>query len=194
MILKDRRNVYFKDVNFCGEYCQYNKIDYNTMNVNCLCNTGLLNKEMNNERRLVINNNKFPDELYSTNLLVMKCINLVFDSNVIKTNAGFITNMILLSTQIIFFVIFFKNGLKPIQNFILIFEPNVTASPPKLKSILALAEPKKNKDEEIKKSKLINHLINAKKRRKNSDENEKDDALVINYSENDEKLKVQSSK
>ena len=194
VILKDRRNVYFKDVNFCGEYCQYNKIDYNTMNVNCLCNTGLLNKEMNNEIRLVINNNKFPDELYSTNLLVMKCINLVFDSNVIKTNAGFITNMILLSTQIIFFVIFFKNGLKPIQNFILIFEPNVTASPPKLKSILALAEPKKNKDEEIKKSKLINHLINAKKRRKNSDENEKDDALVINYSENDEELKVPSSK
>ena len=184
--LKDRRNTYFHNVNFCGEYCTYNKIDYENMNVNCLCNSSLLNKEMSSDIRLILNSqNKFTDELSGTNLIVMKCINLMFDSNIIKTNAGFITNIILLSTEIIFFFIFFKNGLKPIKNFLLIFEPNAIASPPKVKSILALAEPKINKNEEVKKSKLINHLITAKKRRKNSDE-EKDDALVVDYSQFDE--------
>ena len=184
--LEDRRNAYFQNVNFCGEYCTYNKIDYEKMNVNCLCNSSLLNKEMSSDIRLILNSqNKFTEELSGTNLIVMKCINLMFDSNIIKTNAGFITNMILLSTEIIFFVIFFKNGLKPIKNFILIFSPNIKASPPKLKSILALAEPKKNKDEEIKKSKLINHLINAKKRKKNP-EDVKDDALVVDYSQYEE--------
>ena len=191
--LKDRRNSYFHNVNFCGEYCTYNKIDYDKMNVNCLCNSSLLNKDMSMDIRLILNSqNKFSEELSGTNLLVMKCINLMFDSNIIKTNAGFITNMILLSTEIIFFVFFFKNGLKPIKNFLLIFEPNFNASPPKLKNILALAEPKSNKDEEIKKSKLINHLINAKKRKKNSDK-AKDDALVVDYSQFEEIMKNPNS-
>ena len=193
--LKDRRNSYFHDVNFCGEYCKYNKIDYNTMSVNCLCNSNLLNKEMNTDIRLIINNqNKFTDELYSTNLIVMKCINLMFDPSILKTNAGFITNMILMATEIIFFIIFIKNGLNPIKNFILIFEPHANASPPKLKSILALAEQKSTKEEEIKKSKLINHLINATKRRKKKSEDLKDDALVIDYSKSEEEFEKPSSK
>jgi len=183
--LEDRRNNYFQDVNFCGENCQFDKLDYQLMNVICLCNSSLLNTEINTEKGILLNNNKFTKDLYKTNLIVMKCINLVFDSNIIKSNVGFITNMIFLSSEVIFFTIFIINGLKPIKNFILIFEPNSNAAPPKLSTLLALAETKKTKDEEIQKSKLINHLINAKKSKKNSNKHEMDDALVVDY-ENEE--------
>ena len=183
--IEDRRINYFQDINFCGDNCEYNTIDYELMNVICLCDSDLLNKEKNKENPIILNNNKnkFPKKLYKTNLIIIKCIKLAFDSSIIKGNIGFITNIIFLSFEIIFFVFFIINGLKPIKNFVLIFEPNSNAAPPKLSALKALAEPKNSKDEEIKKSKLINHLINAKKKKKNIEKKVTDDILFVNYSE-----------
>ena len=190
--LENRRNNYYQNVNFCGDYCIYNKINYDLMNANCLCNSSLLNTETNVEKKYLLNNkNIFKKGLPKTNLILIKCINLVFDSEIIKTNIGFISHIILLSFESIVFLIFFKNGLKPIKNFILIFEPNSIASPPKLTELLALAEPKDNKKDEVKKSKLINHLITAKRRKRDPEIKDADDALVVNYnnSENEENVK-----
>ena len=186
VVLKDRRNYFFKNVNFCGDYCLYDKINYDLMIVNCLCNISILNTEKNDEnKKNILNDNKFKEELYDTNLLLSKCINLVFDSNIIKNNAGFISNIILISFEIIFSIIFIKNGLNPLKNFLLIFEPNLIASPPKLETLMTLAEPQKHIKDEVKKSKLINHLLNAKKRKRPDEKNEIDDALVVDYQNED---------
>ena len=186
--LEDRRTYYFQNINFCGINCEYDKIDYELMNVLCICDINLLNKEANKENEIILtkNKNKFTKDLYKTNLIIVKCFNLAFDSKIIKSNVGFIINIIFLSIEVMFFVIQIINGIKPIKNFILIFEPNSNAAPPKLSAIKSLAEAKNNKDEEIKKSKLINHLINAKKRKKKSDNKDTDEVVVVDYEEENE--------
>ena len=50
---------------------------------------------------------------------------------------------------------------------------------------MTLAEPQKNIKDEVKKSKLINHLLNAKKRKRPDEKNEIDDALVVDYQNED---------
>ena len=183
--LKDRRNKFFQDFNFCGDNCQFNTIDYELMNVICLCDSSILNKEINFEKGIILDNEIFKKDLYKSNIIVIKCIKLAFDSNIIKTNLGFITNIIFLSSEIIFFAIFLINGLKPIKNFIRIFEPYTNAAPPKLTTLLSMTETKKTKEEEIQKSKLINHLLNAKRRKKNPEKIHIDDALVVDYQNNE---------
>ena len=187
--IEDRRKYFFKIVDFCGKECSYNKIDYELMNVNCICGSSIINNDNSIDNSITLNNRiiKFKEELYSTNLVLMKCGNLVFDAEIIKNNIGFIFNIILISIELIFFLLFIKNGLKYLKNLVLIFEPKETASPPKLKEIMALTQNKKEKtkEEEIQKSKLINHLITAKKKKKfENEKNIADDALVIDYNDN----------
>ena len=89
--LEDRRTYYFQNINFCGINCEYDKIDYELMNVLCICDINLLNKEANKENEIILtkNKNKFTEELYKTNLIIVKCFNLAFDSKIVKSNVGF---------------------------------------------------------------------------------------------------------
>lgn len=87
--------------------------------------------------------------------------------------------------EIVSLLVFVKNGLKPIKNFMLIFEPiNVIVNPPKLQNLVSLGEnnnkTKENKkDEEIQKTILINQLLNNKSKIKKIkiQKNEIDDTL-----------------
>ena len=124
----------------------------------------------------------------------MKCSNLAFDTNIIKNNVGFYTSLIVFAFEIVSSLVFVKNGLKSIKNFMLIFEPmNGIAHPPKLKNLLSLAETNNNnnkenkKEEEIQKTILINHLLSNKTKNKKikKQKNEIDDALVVKYTQSD---------
>ena len=193
VILADRRIDIFQNISFCDSGCNYTGIDYDLMIVNCLCYINSINNDNNKENKgITINNNKnkFPNELHNTNLVLIKCSNLAFDANVIKNNIGFYFSLITLSFEIASIVVFAKNGLKPIKNFMLIFSG--IANPPKLKELLSLADINDNnkdnkKKNEIQKSFLINHLLNKKKAKKKQEEikNEIDDALIVRYSQSD---------
>ena len=195
IILADRRTDIFRNISFCDSGCIYNGIDYDLMIVNCLCTIDSINNDNDNEQNGIIlnnNKNKFASELYDTNIILMKCSNLVFNSEILKSNIGFYLTISMYVFEIISFGIFIKNGLTPIKNFMLIFQAGsgTAAHPPKLKHLLSLNEKnnENNKEDEIQKTILINQLLNKNKKKITKIRNKKneiDDALVVKYSESD---------
>ena len=192
IILADRRATLFENVSFCDSGCSYEGVDYELMLVTCTCYLNSINNDNNEEKKgIVLNNNPngFPKDLYKTNLILMKCSNLAFDSAIIKNNTGFYFTLIGFIFESTFFFVFIKNGLNPIKNFMIIFGPGI-AHPPKLKNLVSLAKSKNenNKQEEIQKTILINNLLNKKRPKKNEKEETNevdDDALVVKYSQSD---------
>ena len=193
--LLDRRTNLFQNVSFCDSGCIYNGIDYELMVVNCLCYIDSINKdndEGNNGIVLNNNKNKFPKKISKSNFLLIKCSNLAFDTNILKKNVGFYLTLFAFVFEFTFLIIFVKNGFNSIINFMLIFDPISTANPPKLQNLLSLGETnnkknENNKEGEIQKTILINHLLNNKKKIKKikKEKNEIDDALVVKYSQSD---------
>ena len=190
IILSDRRADLFQNITFCEEGCTYSGVDYELMIVNCICDINSLNNNNEDNSGIILNNNKkdFTNKLYKSNIVLAKCSNLVFNSEILKNNVGFIAMTCLSSIEVIFIGIFLKNGLKPIKNFMLIF-----AAPPKLKRLMSITEKRNenNKEEEIKKTILINRLLtrsNTKRINKKikNDINEGNDALYVDYSISDE--------
>ena len=132
VILSDRREDLFQNVSFCGEGCEYNGIDFELMIAKCDCDPANIqsgegdNLEIDQNRKGVTMNdiiNSFTDELFSFNFIVVKCYNLVFDSSILKSNIGFIIMIILISLEIFIFIYFSKDWLKPVRNYMLVFEP-----------------------------------------------------------------------
>ena len=195
IILADRRSDLFVNISFCDSGCIYDGIDYQLMVVNCICYIDSINNDNAEEYKGIIlnnNQNKFPKELHNSNIILLKCSNLAFNTEILKNNVGFYFSLISFTFEVAFLVVFAKNGLKSIKNFMLIF---AISNPPKLKDILSIAEGKKNKnknikEEEIKETILINHLLNRRTSIKTmkKEKNEIDDALVVKYtqSENDD--------
>ena len=180
--LSDRRHYLFKNISFCDVGCNNNGIDYDKMIVNCSCYINSINNDNNEQNKGIIlnhNNNNFPNKLHDTNLVLFKCSNLVFDANILK-NVGFYCSIITYSFEIVSFIIFIKNGLKPIKNFMLIF--NGMVHPPKFKKLLSLSEidSKNNNDppETI--------IINKPKKNKKKKEQKVDISLLMKYSQNDD--------
>jgi len=173
IILKDRRDDLFQNVTFCGEGCLYNGIDYNYMIAKCICDANNIqigednNLGLNNERKGVSLNdivNSFKVQLFNFNFKVITCYNLVFDSDILKRNIGFIVMISIIGIELILFLFFIKDQLKPIRNYMLVFEPfDPNIDPPN--------PPKKNKKLEILNSEN-NKLSNLSIENKNNDENE----------------------
>ena len=190
VILEDRRDTIFLNLSFCDSGCHYEGVDYELMIVTCTCYLNSINNDNKDDKKgIVLNNNQneFPKDIPKTNLILMKCSSLAFDSQILKNNTGFYFMLISFSFEAAFFFIFLKNGLNPIKNFMLIFGPGAM-HPPKLKNLLSLADKndENNKQDEIQKTILINNLLNRKKEKKKTQkENDADDALVVKYSQSD---------
>ena len=226
IVLGDRRTDIFQNVSFCGDECAYNGMDFNLMIAKCSCDPSniqeeeddydLDDSEENNKKGITLNDlaNSFTSEIFSFNFDVIKCYNLVFDSDIIKRNQGFFVNVIMVGLQIIFLFYFLIKRLKPIRNYMLVFEPfDPRVDPPnppkssnnikrgnsdmniKNKKIfyshLFDGESGKNdKEKEIKKSLYLNHLLNKSKFR-NTESDKKinkieDDVLVVHYEDDED--------
>ena len=133
VILNDRRNDYFQNVSFCGDNCLYNGMDYTLMIAKCSCDAGNL-QEIEDEfgrvqdeekKGITLNDlaNSFTSDLFSFNFDVIKCYNLVFDPQIIKKNQGFYSLIAMVGLQLFFLIYFFVKRLKPIRNYMLVFEP-----------------------------------------------------------------------
>ena len=220
VILTDRRDDYFQNVTFCDEGCVYNGMDYTYMIAKCSCDAGNMQDgnvnidELDDEDKkgITLNDlaNSFTSEIFSFNFDVVKCYNLVFNINILKHNKGFFSFIILFSMQLIFLIYFSVKKLKPIRNYMLVFEPfNPRVDPPhppkqkiiKHKSIydlLGVNNINNNREAEIKKTKLISDLLNRNKSRKKSKKNEPknfgDDAIVVHYENSDNSVSIKSDK
>ena len=128
IILKDRRNDFFKNVTFCQTGCTYAGMNYELNVANCVCSTSSVQGE-----KIIENYNKeeksenvnfksiaksFVENLLDFNIDVIYCYNLVFDFQRLVKNIGFYTMFIMLILQIIFLIIFLIKKLKPIKEYI----------------------------------------------------------------------------
>ena len=138
--LGDRRNDYFQNITFCNDECESSEIFFNNKSVNCICSAGLHNEneEINlNDDKINIKNmgKAFKKGLYKSNIVVLKCFNLVFNKKLILINIGFWIMISLIFIQIILFLIFIRKGLKPIKNLMILYKPNFNikteSNPPK---------------------------------------------------------------
>ena len=228
IVLGDRRTDIFQNVSFCGDECVYGGMDFTLMIAKCSCDPSNIQEEEddeeiddlenNNKKGITLNDlaNSFTSEIFAFNFDVIKCYNLVFDSDIIKKNQGFFVNIIMVGLQIFFLIYFLTKRLKPIRNYMLVFEPfDPRIDPPhppksdknikrgnsekimknknKFYSHLFDGESGKNdREKEIKKSYFLNHLLNKGKYR-NSEMNEdkiknkiEDDVLVVHYDDEDD--------
>ena len=128
IIIKDRRNDIYKDVNFCRIGCNYGGINYTLKAVNCICNTTYIqDAEINittnydNQNKINFKNikNSLLSSLFSFNIDVLKCYNLIFNLKILVHNIGFYCLFFMLLLQIIFFFIYLVKKLKNVKNFMI---------------------------------------------------------------------------
>ena len=197
LVLGDRREDLYQNVSFCGDNCLYNGMDYELMIAKCSCDPSAIQSsdgssgvDGNNKKGVTLNDlaNSFTSELFSFNFVIIKCHNLVFNLEILKRNIGFIIMTSMNGLQVLFLFLFTLKCLKPVKNYMLVFEPydpNVDPPnpPPKSKKLSLSKYPgsdkssklydlidikyeenknKSKKDKEIQKTILINNLISNK--------------------------------
>ena len=130
IVLSDRRDDIFQNATFCQDGCTYNGMNYNLMAANCICDATILQgisseDNDNNNDKISLSNiaNSFTSNLLDFNFNVITCYNLVFKLDILKNNYGFFSMLILISIQLILFIIFMIKRLKPIRNYMYVFEP-----------------------------------------------------------------------
>ena len=224
IVLGDRRIDLFQNVTFCGDNCNYKGMNYEIMIANCACDPSSIQMGEDsslysgkNVKGVTLNDlaNSFTSELFDFNFIVVKCYNLVFNGEIIKKNLGFFILLFMNVFQLIFLIIFGAKCLKPIKNYMMVFEPFDPlvdpAIPPKRNYISNIVESENSKifdlsesnnvnnknlskkEKEVQKTILINNLLrssrNPKKevinKNKKLDE-DNDDALVIHYINSDD--------
>ena len=140
--IKNRREDYFQNVTFCEKNSVYLGINFsdNTAicsymsaetksyelflqalkykNSSCGCGNETLDKIMENYDLENNKKNEFLTTLYSSNYHIIKCYKLVFKFKIMLKNIGGWMNITLIILQIIFFIIFMKEKLNPVRNFI----------------------------------------------------------------------------
>ena len=223
--LSDRREDLYQNISFCGEECLYDGIDYELLTAKCLCEAELIqfeNEEDNNgkdnkdkAKGITLNDiaNSFTSSLLDFNYIVIKCYNLVFDTDILRKNIGFFTFISMNILEVFFLVFFSIQCLKPIKNYMLVFEPfDPKIDPPnppkkikklentKIREILDNINIDSNnklskKEKEIQKTIFINNLLENKKAKKDLKNNNKkesvddDDTIIVRYVNSEESSK-----
>ena len=135
IILTDRRNDIYQNASFCQDGCTYSGINYDLMAANCICDSNYLQIEENNETIINEKNKKenvnfksitksFIANLLDFNFEVIYCYNLVLNTNILIKNIGFYSLTSLLFLQIIFLFVYLVKKLKPLKNYMLIYNNN----------------------------------------------------------------------
>ena len=119
---------------FCQYGCTYLKTDYELMTANCKCDSGFLqgNKNITEKEKLEqiesVNfktiTKSFISNLLDFNIEVIKCYNLVFNGKILIKNIGFYSMFTMFVLQLIFLFIFLLKKLKPLKNYMLLFNNN----------------------------------------------------------------------
>ena len=181
--LKDRRKNYYPNISLCNENCNYEGIDYDNLIVKCNCETKnkktLKESTFDHDIKLNVNNvkNVFKDNLFNSNIQVVKCTKLIFNKKYIFKNYGFWIISSFIFIEIILFIFYCKIGNKPIKNYMQLFIPK--NNPPK---ILSSSNTESNEDFQI--TEKINLNENKLENNKTNNNNTENDYLESNHTEN----------
>ena len=194
VILKDRRIDYYPNISLCDDECEYNGIDYENMIINCNClsknHLNITQSQNFSDSNLNLNlknaKNVFKNNLLSSNIYVAKCSNLIFNKKYIFKNVGFWIMSSLFLCLIILFVLYLKNGLKRIRNYLKLFEPKY--NPPKKNSINL----NQNNYDEYENNSFENE--NKKSKRKEMENIPTTDNLILYSNENNNNFKTENEK
>ena len=112
MTLYDRKNEYNKNnLSLCEVNCEFKDYNSKTLKVECECK---IKNKINFFPDIDIDTKKFLNQLISikkiSNIWVLKCYNLVFSLEGIKSNIGSYTLITIILINITFSILFYKKG------------------------------------------------------------------------------------
>ena len=191
IILKDRVSDIYKNVIMCQEGCIYKDINYDLMIANCICNSTMLQKGIDDKTNFYNNKNEVVEKvdlnwikkilktsLEQINFNVISCTNLVFDKKILLRNIGFYCMSIMFIMQLIFLFIYEITKLKSLKNFLLLFSnKNFNMNPPKNNFNIEINSKIKNKNNCRSMSKV--HFIENEKNYQNNFESKKIDKKIF---------------
>ena len=131
IIINDRRTDIYQNATFCQYGCKYKGVNYNLMVANCICKSNLLQKkeediEEISEEKGILNfkslRKVFLENIFSCNLEVLKCYNLVLNPKILIHNIGFYALSSMFVLQIILLFVYLMKRLNSIKYFMLKFE------------------------------------------------------------------------
>ena len=116
--LSERKKHYYQDVTFCEEGCELKQINLQTENATCECDvqTDFVSELLDNPLT-----GEIIELLSNANFEVMKCYKGVFDIKNVSTNIGGWVITVLCIPQVVFVVLYIKNGLMGIRIYLLQF-------------------------------------------------------------------------
>ena len=168
--MKDRRSLIFQNIKKCQIGCEYGGVDSTLMAVNCKCNTSIVQKDKINitdefEEKGEVNFQNIKDSilsnLFSFNLEVLRCYNLVIHLKILVRNYGFYSLLLMLILQIIFFIVYLVKKLNPVKNFMISLNKQKSNDKKKEqnKANITIIKSKKNKNSN--KSKFIKTKVQS---------------------------------
>ena len=113
IILEDRRNIIYQNINICKDNCNYNKINYETKTVSCNCDTSYNYFDLtrtNTEKNKVNIKDIFSNKFKNLNINILKCFNLIMNFNNLKYNIGFVFGGIINISELIMIFILMYYG------------------------------------------------------------------------------------
>ena len=118
--MEDRKKLFYINIKFCEEGCNYTGFNIDTFKVNCSCP---VKKKTSAIERIFVENNvneDFKEKITSSNLKVLKCLNLL-NKDIFKYNVGFYIVFIGIIIEAILTYYYYKLGIynvvKLIENY-----------------------------------------------------------------------------
>ena len=118
MTLEDRIKYIYQNYSLCEESCTYNSIDLENMNIACNCKVQGNNNESSLIMAPLVYEHPGEASFFDSNIGVIRCYKLVFSMNNKLNNIGFISFTIIFLLYLIFMICFFKNGIKPVKEYL----------------------------------------------------------------------------
>ena len=115
--IEDRKKLFYCKIKFCEEKCVYAGFNITTFKVNCSC--PVKNRTSALEKLFIENgiDEEFESKVTSSNLKVLKCLNLL-NKEIFKYNIGFYIIFAGILTEIIFTFVYYKLGIYNIMKLI----------------------------------------------------------------------------
>ena len=110
LTLKDRRNIYFEEINFCDDGCIYESYNFELNVVNCICEN-ITNSINHTSFSLNTFFKKFINVFKESNIKLVKCYNSVFDIDKLRKNVGSYVMIGLFGFELIILFLYCESGL-----------------------------------------------------------------------------------